>query len=503
MLAIGLSTVVTGTAGAQTDVGPWTQFQGGAGHHGFLADGPQPPYRVRWTLPAPAGDALSPAIIVGGQAIAVGEAAVYGVDVGTGSVAWQLPRGGGPLSAPAVAPVDGREILLYLEGPLSAEGAASTSPTASAASSPTAIGSGATEASARPSPSAGSDGSQANPADASSLVAVRLRDHRELFRVPLGGTARSSVTVDDGNAYVGDQDGTVYAVSLADGSVRWTATVPGRVDTPVAVGDGNVYVVARNLEDLRVAIAAFDASTGEPTWPPMALQASSTAGSGPLAGEGSVVIGSSDRLVRALSATDGSQRWGSLVLSLFSPVTSPASASGSVFAADISGGLYRLDPADGSRRWSYQLNDVVLRGSPVVSGSTVLLGLGDGRLVAIDVASGHLVGQTETSPGALGAIALSNVVVVAVKGGERAGLIAFEHDPDGTLVDLPSPTELDALVTLSRYAAAAVLVFALAFGLGVLARRRFGGPVLAGGPIDGEGPGEEANEGVDAGEDDP
>jgi hypothetical protein len=34
---------------------PWPQFQGGPGHPGALADGPAPPYRVRWTRPAAAG----------------------------------------------------------------------------------------------------------------------------------------------------------------------------------------------------------------------------------------------------------------------------------------------------------------------------------------------------------------------------------------------------------------------------------------------------------------
>ena len=142
----------------------------------------------------------------------------------------------------------------------------------------------------------------------------------------------------------------------------------------------------------------------------------------------------------------------------------------SVFAADIAGGLYRLDVADGGRRWSFHLNEVVLRSSPVVSGSS-LLGLSDGRLVALDVASGHLVWESAASAGLVGTIALSSDSVIAVKGGRDAGLIAFEHDPQGRLVDVPSPTQLDAGTTLTRWALAAVIVFAVAFLPGIWATR--------------------------------
>ena len=65
----------------------WSQYQGGPGHEGYAPDGPEPPFRVRWTLPAPAGASLSAAVVEGDVAITVGEEAVYGVDVGTGEVA--------------------------------------------------------------------------------------------------------------------------------------------------------------------------------------------------------------------------------------------------------------------------------------------------------------------------------------------------------------------------------------------------------------------------------
>ena len=136
---------------------------------------------------------------------------------------------------------------------------------------------------------------------------------------------------------------------------------------------------------------------------------------------------------------------------------------------------------------------MVLRSSPVVSGDSVLIGLGDGRLVAIDVASGHLVWESASSPGLVGTIALASDAVIAVKGGRDAGLIAFEHDPEGTLIDVPSPTQLDAGTTLTRWALAAVIVFAVAFVPGLWAKRRFG--AAAQGEAGGDGSDQDAETG--------
>jgi outer membrane protein assembly factor BamB len=484
MVAIASSALLGGAARAQEQPG-WSQFQGGPEHAGVFADGPEPPYRMRWILPAPAGEALSGAVVAGALAVSVGEEAVYGIDVASGDVEWQVARAGGPLSVPAVGTGERGRILVYLEGP-APEDATPPSPSATAPT-PTATS---------PSPAA-----ENASADASELVAIALGDRTELWRTPLGAPSRSGVTIDGANAFVGDQDGTVYAVSLESGAIGWSQVVEGRVDTPLAVSNGRVVAVARNTDTPQVIVTAFDAASGERVWPAVAVQGSSTAGSAPVAGGGSVYVGSADRRVRALDAQDGAERWATLVLSLFSPATSLALDGQDVFAADISGGLYRIDASDGARRWSYHVNEVVFRSSPVVSGSTVLLGLGDGSLVAVDVASGHLVWESGPSPGLIGTIALSSDAVIAVKGGRRAGLIAFESDPDGALVDVPSPTELEVGSTLSRYAIAAVIVFGVAFVPGLLARRRFGPAGMGSGDADegraGEPEGDAADPTID------
>lgn len=438
------------SAFAQTSGGPeWPQFQGGPEHRGVSKSGPAPPYRTGWTFTSPDGSGLSSAVIVDGLAISVGRASVYAVDVATGEVAWDVARADGPVSSPAIA--SGRRLtLLYVDG------GASTTPSPS----PTPV-----DESPSPSPD-----NEAEAAGA-SLVAIGLEDRREVWRVPLGAESRSGVTVDGDIAYVGDQDGTLYAVDIADGTVRWTSEMPGRIDISIAASDGRAVAISRNDDSRRVAIAAHDADDGERLWQ-ITPQLSATAASSAALTEDAVIVGLADRLVRAFGVDDGEERWSSLALQLFSPLTAPAVGEDAVYVADIGGGLYRLDPVDGDRGWSFQFNEVVVRSSPVIIDRWVLLGLNDGRLVAVDAASGRLNWQSAPSQGLAGTIAVSSEAIVAVRGGNDPGLVALENDPDGQLINEPSPTELEAGTTLSRIAVASVIVLAAALVPGVLIRRR-------------------------------
>src|SRR4030095_16961697 len=280
----------------------WSQFPGGRGPAGVLVDGPQPPFRVRWTLPAPAGEALSGAVLAGDLAFSVGAEAVYGIDVASGTVEWQVARDGGPLSVPAIGAGPGGRILVYLEGPPDdAGGTTDGSPSPSASGTP---GGSTPGTAATPAPTG-----PVEQGGGSTLVAISLADQSEVWRTPLGEISHTGVTIDGTNAFVGDRAGTVYAVSLETGAISWSEEMDGRVDSAVAVSDGRVVAVARNTDTAQVVVAAFDQATGERSWPALAIQANSTAGTAASAGGGSLFIGSADRRVRALEAADGTERW--------------------------------------------------------------------------------------------------------------------------------------------------------------------------------------------------
>jgi hypothetical protein len=189
--------------------------------------------------------------------------------------------------------------------------------------------------------------------------------------------------------------------------------------------------------------------------------------------DGTVVFGAADRLVRGLVSTDGAVAWDSLSLTLFSPATSPAFGPSGVAIADASAGIYRIDPKDGSREWDHQMNDLVVRSSPVIVGGYVLIGLNDGRLVAFDADGGDLVSETSTSTGLVGQLALTPTLVIASKGGGRPGLVAFEHDPQGALVRIPSPTRPDLGRLFGEFAVAFLIAGAVVLVPFRLLRGRF------------------------------
>jgi hypothetical protein len=109
----------------------------------------------------------------------------------------------------------------------------------------------------------------------------------------------------------------------------------------------------------------------------------------------------------------------------------------------------------------------------VIAGGFILVGLNGGRLVAFDAEDGDLVWESPGSSGLVGQVALSHEVVVAVKGGKQPGLIAYEHDPEGALIEVPSPTVPDPALLVGAWAAAAIIAGAAILIPFRLTRSRF------------------------------
>ena len=136
-------------------------------------------------------------------------------------------------------------------------------------------------------------------------------------------------------------DGTVVALNIRDGSVRWKFDAK-RVVPPVA-GVGVVYVTT-----VLGGLYALDGATGAVRW-------HCACGGVPVAGDG-VVYAAIDGHLAALDSATGRVRWeqtmfGQLTLTpdtVYVRVT-PIRAQG----APVSSTLYALDPATGTIRWSF------------------------------------------------------------------------------------------------------------------------------------------------------
>ena len=138
------------------------------------------------------------------------------------------------------------------------------------------------------------------------------------------------------------------------------------------------------------------------------------------------------------------------------PIGAPAVTTDAVIACDASGQVYRFNLETGARVWDFALNERVFRTSAVVSGAQVLMPTGEGRLVALDVGTGELVWQLAPSGDLLRDPLPASGSLVLVRGGAHPGLVAFTHDPSGTLVRVASPTKVDLPLLLGGFVLAAI-----------------------------------------------
>jgi outer membrane protein assembly factor BamB len=150
------------------------------------------------------------------------------------------------------------------------------------------------------------------------------------------------------------------------------------------VSGSRVYVANREGY-----IKALNSSNGKVIWS-VEKEGLEISG-GPGAGEGLVLVGTSNGEVLALSEQDGSEVWRSRVSSEVLSV--PKAALGMVVVHTMDGKLYALNVSDGKVAWMYDRSIPVLtlhgNSSPVISGSKVFCGFASGKLIAFDIESGQ------------------------------------------------------------------------------------------------------------------
>lgn len=158
-------------------------------------------------------------------------------------------------------------------------------------------------------------------------------------------------------------------------------------------GDGNrIYAASRDGN-----VIAFDPETGKQAWK---VELDTTLSAGPGVGDGMLAVGTADGNIIALNSSDGTERWranlGGETLSV------PLIGADSVVVATIDNLLRALRASDGKARWIVEQSTPLLtmRGSatPALAGKTVIAGFDNGRLMAIDIATGDTVWDVVLSP---------------------------------------------------------------------------------------------------------
>jgi len=154
------------------------------------------------------------------------------------------------------------------------------------------------------------------------------------------------------------------------------------------VVDGVVYAASRAGE-----VVAIDQQTGKRKW---SRKLSMPLSSGVGGSDNRLYVSTSNGQIFALNAADGEVLWQAQASS---EVLAPVSAGfGAVIVRSADGRLLSLDPATGEERWSqtYTPPALTINGysQPLLLDSGVLVGLDDGRLLALNTDSGNLLWES-------------------------------------------------------------------------------------------------------------
>ena len=170
------------------------------------------------------------------------------------------------------------------------------------------------------------------------------------YEMKLGGVAEAAVV--DETIYVGDLGGTVYAINMADQTLKWTFEAGGTILAAPAVAESMVLVASDDEK-----FYALDAGTGEKRW--------QVEGGDKFAAGGIVV-----------PAVDEDGSW--------------------VLVNCYDGVAHCLRVKDGSEVWSHQTDDPLNGASSLVAGKLVVFGGCDAVIRALDRSSGADQHRIET-----------------------------------------------------------------------------------------------------------
>ena len=263
--------------------------------------------------------------------------------------------------------------------------------------------------------------------------------------------------------------------------------------------DGDQVVMAGPEGD----VIAVDPASGETRWA-VDLDITITGGVG--AGDGLLAVSTHDGEVIALDRNDGAEKWRARVGGeVLAPVViAPGVAVVRAGDAKVVG----LDTADGQLLWTVQksVEGLTVRGAsrPLINGRGVVVGLADGRLLALDIDRGRVLWETpigtrrgsnevgrladiDTDPALLGTVLYvasfqSRVVAMAlgsprvIWSADLSTLKNFGLDADRLYVT----TDTGSVVALNRYSGERIWEQDRLSGRGVTGPLAIGGHLLVG-----------------------
>ncbi|MFC7323262.1 PQQ-binding-like beta-propeller repeat protein [Halorubrum rutilum] len=221
---------------------------------------------------------------------------------------------------------------------------------------------------------------------------------------------RSSVTSKDGTVVFGNDDGTVYGVSLSDGTEQWTYSTGAAVDAGVAISDG-IVVFASSAGDTDVGgLYAVSLSDGTEQWTYSTGAFDFTSG---IAISNNTVFAGYYEDLLALSLNDGSEKWSATPADDIQ--SGVAVSDGTVVYADDTGAVYARSVSDGGGEWEFSVNDRV-RSDIGIRNGTVVFGSDTNKIYGVSLSDGTEQWSYSTGSGVESGVAFTDNIAVMASG---------------------------------------------------------------------------------------
>ncbi|NLS78803.1 MAG: PQQ-binding-like beta-propeller repeat protein [Chloroflexi bacterium] len=214
---------------------------------------------------------------------------------------------------------------------------------------------------------------------------------------------------------VGSGDKNLYALNVSDGQLRWRFLTGGSIYGAAAAQDQMVYVASSDRQ-----VYALEASTGAKKW---SFETGNWVWSAPLVAEGRVYVSSMDHKVYCLDASTGQKIWEYSVGAAMAGT--PSYAEGMILVGALDSKVHALDAQTGAPKWSFEtarkpfLNWKLpagrwFWGQPLVVDQVVFAGSLNGKVYALELATGQELWQADLEGPVLAGFAHNGEYLYAV-----------------------------------------------------------------------------------------
>jgi outer membrane protein assembly factor BamB len=203
----------------------------------------------------------------------------------------------------------------------------------------------------------------------------------------------------DGVIYLGDLDGTFYALDLTTGTTRWTSKAEAAgfpSAAAVSLDPAEPLVI---VGDDTGIVRAFNRATGMLAWE---YETEGEISGGPTilsgADGGRVLVGSQDASLSCLQLADGTLLWKHSIADQIrcSPTVARSADGDRIFLAGCDGKLHVIDAKDGEEKASVPI-DGPTGTTPAAGGDRVFFGTEGGGFFAIDFLTSEVAWRSQSA----------------------------------------------------------------------------------------------------------